>query len=1041
MPLVLADRVNETTTTTSTGTITLAGAVSGYQSFAVIGNGNTTYYTIVHQTANEWEVGIGTYTSSGTLLSRDTVLSSSNSGSLVNFSAGTKFVFCDYPAGRAVYLDTATNVTIPGLTLSGGTANGVLYLNGSKVATSGSALVFDGTKLSTSTFAVTNTTDSSFSSRLTNEDFQIYAANGVGTSSSGDVKATIGLYYADTLANLNGGIQFTRGGGGTDGWMNFLTSGTERMRLDASGNLGIGTASPAQKLHVASAGNNYIVSSNTAGSTSALLLGSESGQNTIYSWTTVAGSTGRPLAFYTGASESMRLDTSGNLGLGVTPSAWGSGSTAFQIGNGAIWKSGSRSVDWITNGYYNGTNYIYNASAAATYYRQYDGVHSWYNAPSGTAGNSISFTQAMTLDASGNLGIGTASPAYKLDVERSGDGITAGIAGGTYGIRFDNGGAFSSGMSTIHGVDSTLIASYQPIMLNGATVRFGISGTEVAQFDTSGNLGINTSSPSSFGKVTIQVTGTTTPTSGANVGPSSINLYAATNGSSTNGTTGIFGWNAGGPGIGSGIGFSRESSADWGTQIRFYTHPTTTTNIGDITERMRLNSSGNLGIGTTSPSNAQLVVTAASAFTANTYFAARLQAANYADTGGYTTMLGFGVEPAAWSKGAIGYTRTGSYDTGHLAFYVNSTIDSSMVALADERARITSGGDLLVGGTTVLQSAKLSVHSGSIAAENGGVDGSFENAFIGVYAINNNEHNVIQTAVSSDGTLSGFRFKASNGGGSSSTTTVLDLTRTQTIFYTGGTERARITSAGRLGVGTTTPRYAFQVNKTSIATPAMAIGGAFYGGPRLQLYDLDADAAAWMGLGTDMSGGIFEHSIYYPVASGNGRLSFGTYDGTTYTQRMSLSQAGNLNVVGALSKGSGSFRIPHPLKEETHDLVHSFIEGPQADLIYSGKVQLEDGKATVNIDVVSGMTEGTFAVLCRDIRCFTNNETDWDNVRGKVVGNLLTIECQNPDSDAIISWMVIGERQDKHMYDTEWTDENGKVIVEPLKPVIKKSYN
>jgi hypothetical protein len=260
-------------------------------------------------------------------------------------------------------------------------------------------------------------------------------------------------------------------------------------------------------------------------------------------------------------------------------------------------------------------------------------------------------------------------------------------------------------------------------------------------------------------------------------------------------------------------------------------------------------------------------------------------------------------------------------------------------------------------------------------------------------------------------------------------------------FGTNNTERMRILSGGNIGIGTTSPSYRFQVQKTATATPAMMIGGGFFGGPRLQVYGLDADAAAWMGLGTDMSGGIYELSIYYSNASGNGRVSFGTYNGTTYTERMSLSQAGNLNVVGALSKGSGSFRIPHPLKEDTHDLVHSFIEGPHADLIYSGKVQLEDGVATVNIDAVSGMTEGTFVVLCRNIRCFTNNETDWDNVRGKVVGNLLTIESQNPNSDAVISWMVIGERQDKHMYDTDWTDDNGKVIVEPLKPVIKKSYN
>ena len=103
MALILADRVKETTTTTGTGTITLAGASAGFQSFAAIGNGNTTFYAIVDSTNNAWEVGIGTYTSAGTTLSRNTVLSSSNSGSLVNFGAGTKNVFVTYPAGKAVY--------------------------------------------------------------------------------------------------------------------------------------------------------------------------------------------------------------------------------------------------------------------------------------------------------------------------------------------------------------------------------------------------------------------------------------------------------------------------------------------------------------------------------------------------------------------------------------------------------------------------------------------------------------------------------------------------------------------------------------------------------------------------------------------------------------------------------------------------------------------------------------------------------------------------------------------------------------------------
>jgi hypothetical protein len=108
MALVLKDRVKETTTTTSTGTYTLAGAVTGFQSFAVVGNGNSTYYTVTDGT--NWEVGVGTYTSSGTLLSRDTILESSNGGSAVNWGVGSKDVFLTYPAERAVLVDDNSEI-------------------------------------------------------------------------------------------------------------------------------------------------------------------------------------------------------------------------------------------------------------------------------------------------------------------------------------------------------------------------------------------------------------------------------------------------------------------------------------------------------------------------------------------------------------------------------------------------------------------------------------------------------------------------------------------------------------------------------------------------------------------------------------------------------------------------------------------------------------------------------------------------------------------------------------------------------------------
>jgi hypothetical protein len=116
MPFVIKDRVKETSTTTGVGTITLAGAVTGFRSFADIGNANTTYYVIAG--GSQFEVGIGTYTASGTTLSRDTVLSNSlGTTAKIDFSAGSKDVFVDYPANPA--LNAIDSVPVVKLLLMG----------------------------------------------------------------------------------------------------------------------------------------------------------------------------------------------------------------------------------------------------------------------------------------------------------------------------------------------------------------------------------------------------------------------------------------------------------------------------------------------------------------------------------------------------------------------------------------------------------------------------------------------------------------------------------------------------------------------------------------------------------------------------------------------------------------------------------------------------------------------------------------------------------------------------------------------------------
>ena len=254
-----------------------------------------------------------------------------------------------------------------------------------------------------------------------------------------------------------------------------------------------------------------------------------------------------------------------------------------------------------------------------------------------------------------------------------------------------------------------------------------------------------------------------------------------------------------------------------------------------------------------------------------------------------------------------------------------------------------------------------------------------------------------------------------------------------------------IDSSENVGIGTTSPNRKLTVIKNSASnTPVAKVENTNTSGWLVGLESL----APNLGTGSYYAGVVVGHEWstknagkleFYYAGTGSSSNSIGLgWHGKQDALKVTFNNT--VSVDGAFSKGSGSFKIKHPLesKKDSHYLMHSFVESPRTDLIYRGKTQLTNGQASINIDTYFGMTEGTFDALTDDVDTFTSNESGWDSVKGSVIGNILTIDCQSNSCSDTISWMVVADRKDEHIMTTPWTDENGKPILEPLIPEDEK---
>ncbi len=417
---------------------------------------------------------------------------------IVQSSTTKKVAISDLTAGRTMSAAALTLTTTPLGVASGGTgltsltAGYIPYGNGTGAFGNSSSLFWDSanSRLGIGTSSPVLKLDVAgassqmriYSSTDTNPVYTQYRVGSsiayVGMDGSGG--STFGSAYGLVMWNS------------ASAPILFSTSDTERMRITSGGLVGVGTSSPITAFNL-SGGTSavYQTFTNTSGSYQHFYIGNPSNALT-FGQSNLNGSFS--------ANELMRLDAAGNLGLGVTPRTWSTGK-AFSVGftGSSVWSATtSGNIFVLSNAYFDG-GYKYDVSSKpASYYQQNDGIHTWHTAPSGTAGNAISFTQAMTLTASGDLLVGTTSSAGVLTLSNTGASTCRVQLNGTTNYSVfqakNTSGDFYFGIDNSTGSGFSAGAYGRVLYSSGAyPIVFTTDSAERARIDASGNIGIKNS--------------------------------------------------------------------------------------------------------------------------------------------------------------------------------------------------------------------------------------------------------------------------------------------------------------------------------------------------------------------------------------------------------------------------------------------------------------------------------------------------------------------------------------------------------------------